>query len=168
MFDPNRKKLFQILNCSKRLEKYDKKKKQQLIDRILQDLDEANVFFREDESIGDIVAYSSEANHLTREMIVKQKETELSVDPEYKNDIKQNKTSVGSCSNRKKTFHGITLFNRSPSHQAIADKNFNLLEEFARQKLHLNEVDNNGHTPLQMAMIKGYVEAEKIIRKHMA
>jgi hypothetical protein len=60
-----------------------------------------------------------------------------------------------------------TRYGRSPLHEAIATKNIKLIEKYIKQNLYLKAVDNNGHTPMQMAYYEGYKEALIIFKKYI-
>lgn len=50
-------------------------------------------------------------------------------------------------------------FGRTPCHEAVAMRNLKLVEKYAKRGLYLDCLDNNGHTPMEMAYYEGYKEA---------
>lgn len=53
----------------------------------------------------------------------------------------------------------VTRYGRSPLHEAIAMKDICLVKKFVKRGLFLTDIDNNGHTPMEMAYYEGYEEA---------
>ena len=53
----------------------------------------------------------------------------------------------------------ITRYGRSPLHEAIAMRDITLVKKYVKECLYLTILDNNGHTPMEMAYYEGYKEA---------
>ncbi len=53
----------------------------------------------------------------------------------------------------------ITRYGRSPLHEAIVMKDIRLVKKYVKEGLYLDCEDNNGHTPMEMALYEGYKEA---------
>ncbi len=52
-----------------------------------------------------------------------------------------------------------TRYGRSPLHEAIFMRDIRLVEKYLKSGKFLDKIDNNGHTPLQMAYYENYKEA---------
>ena len=52
-----------------------------------------------------------------------------------------------------------TRYGRSPLHEAIAMRDISLVKKYVKEGLYLTSLDNNGHTPEEMAYYEGYKEA---------
>ena len=57
-------------------------------------------------------------------------------------------------------------YGRTPLHEAIAMRDLPLVKKYIKQRLYLAHLDNNGHTPIEMAHYKGYEEAIKIFKAY--
>jgi len=53
----------------------------------------------------------------------------------------------------------LTRYGRNPLHEAVAMRDIRLVKKYAQEGLYLDGVDNNGHTPMEMAYYEGYKEA---------
>ena len=60
----------------------------------------------------------------------------------------------------------ITRFGRSPLHEAVAMRDICLVKKYVKKSLYLKSVDNNGHTPEEMAYYEGYEEAVAVFDAH--
>jgi len=60
----------------------------------------------------------------------------------------------------------ITRYGRSPLHEAIVMRDIRLVKRYIKEGLYLNALDNNGHTPMEMAYYEGYKEAIAVFRSH--
>ena len=58
-------------------------------------------------------------------------------------------------------------YGRTPLHEAIHLRDLGSIEKLASEKTYLNERDNNGNTPYEMAFHQKYREAMKILKKYM-
>lgn len=61
-----------------------------------------------------------------------------------------------------------TRYGRSPLHEAIAMKDIRLIKRYVKEELYLTCVDNNGHTPMEMAYYEGYKKAMAIFNVHQS
>ena len=52
-----------------------------------------------------------------------------------------------------------TRYGRSPLHEAIAMRNIRLVKKYIKKGDYLDEIDNNGHTAMEMAFYENYKEA---------
>ena len=52
-----------------------------------------------------------------------------------------------------------TRYGRSPLHEAIVMRDIRLVKKYVKVGLYLDNEDNNGHTPMEMAYYEGYKEA---------
>jgi len=59
-----------------------------------------------------------------------------------------------------------TRYGRSPLHEAIAIRDISLIEKYIKAGKYLDTVDNNGHTPREMAHIYGYKEACSLFKRY--
>ena len=59
-----------------------------------------------------------------------------------------------------------TRFGRSPLHEAIAMRDIRLVKKYIKLEQHLNHMDNNGHTPKEMAFYDNYKEALILFKKY--
>jgi len=66
---------------------------------------------------------------------------------------KENKTEHKN--NKSET---IARYGRSLLHEAIAYRNINFVKKCIKEKRYLNCVDNNGHTPMEMAYYEEWEE----------
>ena len=57
-------------------------------------------------------------------------------------------------------------YGRTPLHEAIAMRNLPLVKKYVKRGLYLTCLDNNGHTPMQMAYYEGYKEAMMIFKTY--
>ena len=62
--------------------------------------------------------------------------------------------------------YSITRYGRSPLHEAIAMKDIRLVKKYVREGLYLDAVDNNNHTPIEMAYYEGYEKAVHVFQSH--
>lgn len=60
----------------------------------------------------------------------------------------------------------ILPYGRTLLHEAIAMRDIEMIEKYAKDGLYVGDKDNNGHTPIEMAKYMGYAEAVKILRKY--
>jgi len=61
-----------------------------------------------------------------------------------------------------------TRYGRTPLHEAIAMRDIRLVKKYVRKKLYLTCIDNNGHTPMEMAHYEGYKEAMVVFKAHQS
>jgi len=57
-------------------------------------------------------------------------------------------------------------YGRSPLHEAISMRNIPLIEKYLKRGKYLDIVDNNGHTPLEMAFYENNEEALDLFKKY--
>ena len=55
-------------------------------------------------------------------------------------------------------------YGRNPLHEAVAMKDIHMVKKFVTEGLYLEDVDNNGHTPIEMAYYEGFKEAMIIFK----
>ena len=60
---------------------------------------------------------------------------------------------------RRQNQSNITRYGRSPLHEAIALRNIRLVKKYVKEGLYTGDIDNNGHTPMEMAFYEGFKEA---------
>lgn len=64
--------------------------------------------------------------------------------------------------------HKITTrYGRSPLHEAVAMKDIQLIKKYVKSEKYLDEVDNNGHTAMEMAYYDNYKKALVIFDKYI-
>jgi ankyrin repeat protein len=56
-------------------------------------------------------------------------------------------------------------YGRSPLHEAIALRDLDSIRKYVSQNQFIDDVDNNGNTPYDMAYQEGYEEAVNILKK---
>ena len=70
---------------------------------------------------------------------------------------------------KKKKSTKITRYGRNPLHEAVDMRNIKLVKKYATNDEYMNQTDNNGHTPLEMAFHQNYKEAlivfEAVLKK---
>lgn len=59
-----------------------------------------------------------------------------------------------------------TRYGRTPLHEAIAIKDIKSIERYLEMDIYLEEIDNNGHTPWEMAYYYNYQEALLLFEKY--
>jgi len=59
-----------------------------------------------------------------------------------------------------------TRYGRNPLHEAIAMRDIRLVKKYIKKNLYLTTIDNNGHTPMEMAYYEGYKEAMVVFNAH--
>ncbi len=59
-----------------------------------------------------------------------------------------------------------TRYGRTPLHEAIFMRDIRLVRKYLRKEKYLEEVDNNGHTAMEMAFYEDYKEALVLFKKH--
>lgn len=59
-----------------------------------------------------------------------------------------------------------TRFGRSPLHEAIAMRDIHLIEKYIKNGKYLDHIDNNGHTPKEMAFYEGYKEVLILFKRY--
>jgi ankyrin repeat protein len=57
-------------------------------------------------------------------------------------------------------------YGRSPLHEAIGMRNLEAIKKYVSEGLYLEDRDNNGNTPYQMAYQEGYMEAVDIFTEY--
>ena len=57
-------------------------------------------------------------------------------------------------------------YGRTPLHQAISVRNVPLITRYIKKGLYIDCVDNNNHTPMEMAYYGGYTAIYKIFKKY--
>jgi len=60
-----------------------------------------------------------------------------------------------------------TRYGRSPLHEAVAMRDVRLIEKYLKSGKYLDKVDNNGHTPLEMAYYYNYKEALMLFKRYI-
>jgi hypothetical protein len=164
MLDANRDRLLKKLNKSGRLDKYGSEKKK-IINRIMKDLDDSEVFspiLFKDVYEND---YVEEQIRMTKEELIKKKEEELAAMPELK--IRKRRKKRVSKSGLQRNFCHATKYGYSPLHTAIEEKNIKEITILADKKMYLFEINNDGDIPYKMAMFNDYQEAMDVIKKNM-
>lgn len=53
-------------------------------------------------------------------------------------------------------------YGRSPLHEAIGMRNLDAIKKYVSERKYIEEIDNNGNTPCQMAYQEGYEEAVEV------
>jgi ankyrin repeat protein len=66
----------------------------------------------------------------------------------------------------KKLTESITRYGRSPLHEAIAMRDINLVTKYLKMGKYLEEIDNNGHSAMEMAYYDNYKEALILFEKY--
>jgi len=61
-----------------------------------------------------------------------------------------------------------TRYGRSPLHEAIAMRDIRLIKRYVKEGLYLTCVDNNDHTPMEMAYYEGYTKAMAVFNAHQS
>jgi len=67
--------------------------------------------------------------------------------------------------NKKKFYYDEGRFGRSPLHEAVVMEDIKTIKKFVKEKKYLQHVDNNNHTPLQMAKYRDYKDGIKILEE---
>ncbi len=78
------------------------------------------------------------------------------------------KINKGRKGKKKSKSRSTTRYGRTPLHEAIAMRNLRLVKKYIRKKLYLTCIDNNGHTPMEMAHYEGYKEAMVVFKAHQS
>ena len=60
----------------------------------------------------------------------------------------------------------ITRYGRSPLHEAISMRNICLVKKYIKRGDYLEEIDNNGHTAMEMALYEDYKEALALFKTY--
>jgi ankyrin repeat protein len=60
----------------------------------------------------------------------------------------------------------ITRYGRSPLHEAVAMRDIRLIKKYLKMGKYLDEIDNNGHTAMEMAFYDNYKEALILFEKY--
>lgn len=61
-----------------------------------------------------------------------------------------------------------TRYGRTPLHEAISMRDIRLVKKYVRKKMYLTCIDNNGHTPMEMAYYEGYKEAATVFKTYQS
>ena len=67
-----------------------------------------------------------------------------------------------------RSYTPTTQFGRTPLHHAVAMRNLRLVEKYVKRGLYIDSLDNNGHTPLEMAYYEGFKEAVMVFKTHQS
>jgi len=68
--------------------------------------------------------------------------------------------------NKGEEFLSFSRYGRTPLHEAIAMRDLDSVRKYIKKGLYLTYLDNNGHTPMEMAHYEGYKEAIMIFKAH--
>jgi ankyrin repeat protein len=94
----------------------------------------------------------------------------LMTEERIQNKIKemQAKGLVESDNNEEEllSYNSITRYGRSPLHEAISARNLRFVKKCIRKGLYLDCIDNNGHTPMEMAYYENYKEVMMLFKAH--
>lgn len=142
-------RFLQILHKSERINRLDKEKKKEIIDKIMTDIDDMGLF--------DIPT---------------EKEEDMFINAEYESDIlfrekrqclnervKQKQVELGLYSgDNEKEVEKHSSYGRTPLHEAVALRDIESIRKYVIKGKYLTEKDNNGNTAYAMAFYGRYTE----------
>jgi ankyrin repeat protein len=189
-----RNSFLEILSDNEEIQLLSAKKRLDRINKILADLDkdallDSDIFVEDDSEIEDEEILNSflkkEKNNFEKVVNIdkiyatkntntlsiasleriKQKRIELSKDTRLK--IKLTDDDFGNVNLIRENQIASNTYGRSPLHEAIALRDIDSIEKYAMENKFLNDVDNNGNTPYNMAYQEGYFEAMEILEKYV-
>jgi hypothetical protein len=71
----------------------------------------------------------------------------------------------GKKTKKDKKYQDVNIrYGRTPLHEAISMKSIKLVEKYIKSGEFLEIIDNNGHTPLEMAFYENYTEALELFK----
>ncbi len=167
----------------------DREQKRRIVNRVIKDMDEINLFTEDNglaeeewqqlERTSDVIfsrATTKEKIEAVRKIKIeelrlasdqrieaKRKEI-LANDPATKKRLARN-SALPISPKKRKYYYDEGRFGRSPLHEAVAMKDIAAIKKYAKSGEYADFLDNNHHTPLQMARYGGYEEAIKILSR---
>jgi hypothetical protein len=138
-----------VLGMNHNLRKYDVEKRKRILSKIVADLENTDIFSRlaDEETDDDFESEegidTSEIVHLKEEIIL-EKQREYGIEPDGPMSEEDNK----------ERFIRQQQWGKRPLHEAVAASDLAGIRKLVVEGADVTEVDNNGHTPLYLAVLE--------------
>ncbi len=99
---------------------------------------------------------------VTEAMILKKQREYIAANLVLEDDEDEEQEDFGSIDEQDARLEAHARYGRSPLHEAIAYREIEYVKKCIKEGKYLDAIDNNGHTPREMAFYDGWMDAVKL------